>query len=1525
MIDPLGDLRGQVQGLVASRNELLAELGAATSALASQVGAGNDAAAAGDDAAAAAARSAADALRGQRRDLLGQLDGISQSVGQLLTTVLADPCDSEPDVPLLLLPVRLETRFTTDGSTVKVRIYPDDVHVDRLDPGVSDAERSAGTAYWTAVWAGGPAAEQNAWRTLIQAVHRDRAAWVAYALTPTNQEDRPDPPAPAPVASWPDVPAAAQRAPLARLLPDRFVVVVQQGSSSNTAIGLPVLDEIAVGLPRDDDPSRLISKGGMTLGPGMEWMADYEAARQIGLGVDVTLPVAGAPVDLLLAMGVRASRSPSDSIAELRSLLRAHRFSDGAAFVPPGTPTNNTESDRAGWTAHPAPVQPGTDTVTATPGSNADVLGGALGGAADVLVELDHSGDSDQSLAAAANRALWGPSWATFLDRVTVSVPGLLDDGQREALRDAFGDHVRGGGPLPAIRLGNQPYGVLPVSSVDRRWVTDGDSFEQAAVQVLRRLRPLWQAGAALVPEIASATDVDAALLEILGSAPLLLGLRVRSIASETACLVVPQLLGIADDDAAVQRTLDLVLWQSLGLPAGSVGVGGSLGKTTRPIGMPLVDDSDPAFITAMLAGQPRSVSTVLQALLELALDQAHRAVDAAAPIDLLPKTEEIGLEVVPDLRDKIVETIAAVQGGKMATPVLHETADLVAAKVGAAGPQLLATHQPISALRSSLADVAFQASMPADQEQTVALQSIQAWLRASARLAEVQEALATLRDASTEQRRMAVAATLDCASHRLDAWTTAVVSRRLASMRAATPTGVLLGAYGWVQDVAPGSSTTRDGGYILAPSVGHAVTAGVLRSAYLHHNPDTSGSGAFAIDLSSRRVRDAKFLLEGIRNGQPLGALLGYRLERQLHEAGGGLGRFVQSLRTLAPLAAGKLTGRGVEAPPRAAQEAVAVTAVVDGVGLLNLRETGTDIRGFLAQKPANNPYLSDPWPPPTDAEWATIESAMDDIAGANDSAADLLLAEAVHQLVQGNTARAAATLDAAAGGDAVPVDPSVAHTPIRGTAVTHRLLLLVRDVAAGDTWATSARATAEPRLEAWARGLLGPRSSIVIQVAADGARTTLESTPVSALDCVFDALLPGVLESRIRALTPGLDPGPLAAERDPAWPAELISLGDAAMLAASAGQLLARAQAAEPASFARAGDSARRTVAPAALDDHKSRAQAAFDSLTHLADDLAAAIAATPPDPARTGAAVAALGSFGIAVPGPLDDPTVANTALSEARRRCVATPSLSGTPPFDEATGIAAGKALFGDAFWMLPVISAKSSDLFASAYGRLDPGTAAVDRFVRDVASVRQGAARYAETLLFTEALGRKRSIGVAQLAASGTAGASEWLGDASGPNAPSPTAPVTCLLVESPDALAGTDPVAGVVLDEWVEVTPTRTAIVAPPGPASVEPVVTTGLAANVNVPDARAPQALLLAISPNGNRWTTDVLCDVLAETLELAQLRGVTLERVALAGRVLPALQEQSWSLQGETTLDFRTVMTVLSTQKRMLQFVKD
>jgi hypothetical protein len=70
------------------------------------------------------------------------------------------------DVPFLLLPIRLETRFhqtTGGGRELLIRVYPDDVFVDTHEPELTSEELAAGRGYWRAVFAQVGGGERDPW------------------------------------------------------------------------------------------------------------------------------------------------------------------------------------------------------------------------------------------------------------------------------------------------------------------------------------------------------------------------------------------------------------------------------------------------------------------------------------------------------------------------------------------------------------------------------------------------------------------------------------------------------------------------------------------------------------------------------------------------------------------------------------------------------------------------------------------------------------------------------------------------------------------------------------------------------------------------------------------------------------------------------------------------------------------------------------------------------------------------------------------------------------------------------------------------------------------------------------------------------------------------------------------------------------------------------------------------------------------------------------------------------------------
>ncbi len=99
------------------------------------------------------------------------------------------------ELPLALLPVRLETRF--DATNLLVRIYPDSVHVDAHEPELTADELAWGRAYLERERTAGvnSAAALESWRALVDRFGAPRAAWIARAAAadaPPQQRRRLD-------------------------------------------------------------------------------------------------------------------------------------------------------------------------------------------------------------------------------------------------------------------------------------------------------------------------------------------------------------------------------------------------------------------------------------------------------------------------------------------------------------------------------------------------------------------------------------------------------------------------------------------------------------------------------------------------------------------------------------------------------------------------------------------------------------------------------------------------------------------------------------------------------------------------------------------------------------------------------------------------------------------------------------------------------------------------------------------------------------------------------------------------------------------------------------------------------------------------------------------------------------------------------------------------------------------------------------------------------------------------------------
>jgi hypothetical protein len=1378
--------------------------------------------------------------------------------------------------PVVLLPLRLETRYSLDRTVLRVRIYPDDIHVDALDRGVDDAERDAAVAYWQAVWDPTATPPADPWAQLVGAVGARRAGWVAEALRPTNEAERPaiPPVFPAPPA------ARTRRHAEVQTLPARFRAYAYSGvilpngveEAPLVADGEPVPDPLPVAPPTESDgtPVRFVN-GVPLIGEELRWLVDFEAAKAAGMGLEVRLPEPGHPVDRLIVVGVRDELDPAASADRLANLIRAHAYTDGGAFLPQGTPTNNTDTDRTAWSRRLIPPAPKPATQPA-PGSNAEVLASFLDVPASAFAALDHADATEQDDARAMLRALWGATWEVVFAKLThPTTPGrTFTAAQREELREHAVTYLRGRGPIPALRIGRQPYGVLPALHLDAYLAATVNDAK--LVDFLKKARRLWRAGVANVPTVMTG-DLESALPEILGSSPVMLGLRIRSLTQINKCYEPLPFLLDAQDNCATQEGLDKIAHEYLGFDPTELTSAGLLGKAATPAAMPLTvdgEDGDAAYIQRLLDGNPpESEHSILQALLGLAAAiEADEWANATAD-DGIPKLHDAlsHADAIVDVGVVRAGLLAAAEPGHPDTIAVVTAAlrAITATGVTRFDPGTIQAAYPVDAIRpKALVTGATRRRDSILTDPTKVVQISGELLRRAAAREEFRAALARLRDfGSAQERALALAEVLDTASHRLDAWVTSLATRGLLGQRRAGIRGVTLGAYGFVQHIAPAGAAEddlpaglagvdrvlvnpRDGGYVHAPSLDQAATVGVLRSARLTHDAGDSGDPALDLDLSSPRVRTAMHVLDGIRQGQPLGALLGYRLERWLHEGsrpGRELDRYVYVLRSLAPLRAAKQTQPAAGAVEQAL-ETVAATDVVDGVRLLELFTTPTGPETII-KRLTDGPddakvrkYLGS-WARPPLGEPEVVLKAIAELEQVHDAVADLLLAESVHQLVRGNTAGAAAALDAAGGGDSIPPDPDVVRTPRSGTAYTHRLVVLTPapSPAGNSGWSDEAPlARAHPRLEAWARAQLGPARRVVLSTSPPG---TLAGRDLCALDVV--TLAGPALRARLGGEPLEVRPAEWGRGTD------RLLLAEVEELSRSLRALLAAARPLTPAALAAPSerDAPPRTMDLAPLRDRAVRAR----------DDLAAALG---PDARQVLVADAALNAADAA------EPDAERLRSLDAALAAVFGPGLPALPDLLPAPGGSEGLAA-------------------ALAAGR--PPAGVVRQWLSAWGAVRAPVGRYAETTLYRQALGADLRLRVLQL---GVDPALPWVGLPFG-DAPPPAGPVLSLVAEvpGPTGPGAADALAGFVVDEWVDVVPSR--------------IATTAAAVNAEVPSARPPQVVLLAVTADGAAWTLDKLRDVVDDTVRLAQERAVTLERVPLAPRILPALYVNDWSLQAQ------------------------
>ena len=301
-------------------------------------------------------------------------------------------------------------------------------------------------------------------------------------------------------------------------------------------------------------------------------------------------------------VGLRVSADETVAQTELETLLRHHAFGrSGLSLLPQGTPTNNTDVVQAGGGAVDAsssqPLRDPADenfddrkaplfttASTSLEKKDGQWVAEALGVDPSLFVHVHHADGTDQSscpcddgCALAGDDGYWMESMmAAVFPHATVDLT-----------RTFFSRYVVASGPVPAIRIGSQPYGILPTAAVSRmRWMfqEEAPSAQDPLFMFCHRMYPI-------VRSMQLDWRAQAAHVSFTGKP----GIRTRCCSTSSACIPDPSsgthatprrrstlfnrlnLQGLGDQSTSVfevpqrQNAIDLLVslgWGGAGAPA---------------------------------------------------------------------------------------------------------------------------------------------------------------------------------------------------------------------------------------------------------------------------------------------------------------------------------------------------------------------------------------------------------------------------------------------------------------------------------------------------------------------------------------------------------------------------------------------------------------------------------------------------------------------------------------------------------------------------------------------------------------------------------------------------------------------------------------------------------------------------------------------------------------------------------------------------------------------------------------------
>ena len=1455
------------------------------------------------------------------------------------------------NIPVLLFPLKLETRFV--GDELWIRAFPDTAFLQSHNPLLSKDEKADAVAFKKLT---SQEEKKQVWEELVSKYGVYRSAWLAQMSgdelehqvnTGTKDEE------PSFYFKW---------------LPDRLVFYLYKEGDQK---------------PAYKADGSVINREGLTvLGEGDEWLQDFNRAIKAGMGIKIKINQKDTKFEKVIVSGFRYDKDPVVPAKGLADLFDNHQYTEGFSFLNYGTPTNNTENAKSGHSAKDE-FEAGDSFEYAVEGlsleavgnaaapdihfeTNGKYLGKILGFESDHLKHIQHAEKTPPALNELIQKATW---FALGAQPLFMLLGNQLSSEEHESIWRHYSKYVKARGLHAALKIGNQPYGILPVINISSVFQTENsdllksDNLFDKMTVFFARLMKRWISMAtgdqAEVPRL-KGNDTHEDILKILSmhessGAYQIRALEYNSFKSKlygflkkNAATTLSSFKGMGGDFGSVQENIASLAAlfglngdelsketdQFLRSPVLSF-LDGNANLVAFENGNPVVTDhqgnklTEGDFGNANFSFAEENLDNFQEFLNALREQKENELVqyrgDLSLFTDLFVRSyinasqlyfREIVFE--PTVSDSAGSQSFKVSAIEKPEGAAVAKGDVVVSALGSNSKNIPVTA-PFDGTIKKARVKANESVTPGTSlftllNETKFTEIKNEFIELGEEIIKSIQAIPEEKD-RIEVQMKAIGEAVDLNSYRLDAWITSLTARRIDKMRANPKheKGIYFGAYGWVEDlekdatpVNPESLTDiyrEAGGIIHTPGAAQAVASSVFKNSFLAHEQEVE-SNPFTINLTSDRIQKSRFLLDGIRQGQQLEALLGYQLERHLHE--NNLHQEIYALREAFPLyenVTGNSTG-------------FVNLSVIDGLKAIKNKEN------LPARLNAQAKEL--------------VKKQIEKLEDTMDGSLDTLFYEAGYHVTQGNLSQAAAALDATKGELEPPVIESL-KTKIPGTGIKHKLVMVFQPNKEKISIENS-RAFAEPNLEKWLEQNIGPMDKIgcVVEIrniqddsVTETVNVTLAELNISYLDFLVLSEEPvsdgaGELELRIRNAV--LEKGGNLSEETKyvvttAKPADGQSLAQALEVARTAKALLGKCR------YLKSDDL---TMESETIQyDRKSLDEIKDNRLQPLVDRLKK-IAASDLNETTVLKFLANL-DFELAKTAFLEKTSVGSTKLKTAiESKIKAAEDLFSrfstqnnfTKAFELLQQVA--KILFGESFILFPpamasenfnqVIKSKKQQLLVGNPADNDStqvwGHERIKNWVQGIAQVHENSELFEDWLMVRSvwsesvklpgncnytvvqgptllqypwvALSKQEIDAVLEKQfASQPVYADPDSGEAY-PLSDGTYYPEGCesTVLYAPENIDLENPVFGLVVEEFSEHIP--------------EPKMNTGLSFNYNTPNNEPPQAILLAIHPKAGQesdffWSEDDLRDILFDTMDLYKIRMVDLESIQEYGYILP------------------------------------